>query len=293
MALGFFDGCHLGHQEILQTCREIGGQSASVFTFPNHPTTVIPGRDAPRLITTSAERIQLLEEFGLQVFLKTFDRDFSCWSSERFVTEILVEKLHAKHVVVGHDFRFGHRAAGNASRLKEYGKVYGFECTVIAAVKYQAKEPFVISSTRIRQAVAEGDLELAARLMSRPFFVTSKVQEGAKRGRVLGFPTANLEYPKDKVELPYGVMVVEVSLEDGRRLAGVANFGLRPTVDGDAKRPLLEVHLFDFDGDLYGETLRVEFLSFLRPERRFDSLDALKAQIADDADQAKAFFKEL
>ncbi|MFA5503829.1 MAG: riboflavin biosynthesis protein RibF [Vulcanimicrobiota bacterium] len=292
VALGFFDGCHLGHQKILKTCKDVGEDRAAVFTFPNHPTTVIPGREAPKLVTTAEERIALLQDLGLKVFLKNFDRAFSSWSAEHFCSVVLKDKLGVDHVVVGHDYRFGHRAAGDVALLAELGAYYGFSCTVIGAVFHQGTEPFVISSTRIRQAVAEGDLMLAHQLMNRPFSVEGVIVSGDRRGRTIGFPTANLSFPEAKVTPPYGVVAVKVALPDGRLLPGVANFGLRPSVGTlHNKSPLLEVHLFDFEEDLYDQKIRVDFHAFVREERRFDSLEELQAQIANDADRVRSFFE--
>lgn len=290
VALGFFDGCHVGHQEILKTCFELGAEKAAVFTFPNHPTTAIPGRAAPQLVTTSKERIELLENLGLRVFLKTFDRDFSSWNAEYFVSEILNKRLGVEHVVVGHDYRFGHRAAGDVGLLRSFGDKYGFDCTVIDAIMHEGEEPFVVSSTRIRQAVAEGELLLASHLMGRPFFFSATVIRGRQKGRTIGFPTANLSYPEGKVEPPYGVFSVKVSLPDGLQVNGIANFGLRPTVEEEEKSPLFEVHLFDFDRDLYGVELRVELCSFVRSEKKFDSFDDLQRQILQDVTEVRAFF---
>ena len=292
LALGFFDGCHIGHQKILKTCKDVGKDKAAVFTFPNHPTTAIPGREAPKLVTTGPERIELLTGMGLKVFLKEFDREFSSWSAEHFCSVILKEKLGVDHVVVGHDYRFGHRAAGDVALLAELGAEYGFSCTVIGAVMHQGTEPFVISSTRIRQAVAEGDLMLAHQLMQRPFAVSGTVVSGDRRGRTIGFPTANLTFPEDKVSPPFGVVAIKAILPDGRAVDGVANFGLRPTVGSLQKKiPLLEVHLFDFAEDLYDQEMTVEFHAFVREERRFDSLDALQEQIKLDAERVRAFFE--
>jgi riboflavin kinase / FMN adenylyltransferase len=291
VALGFFDGCHIGHQKILQTCVERGAGRSAVFTFPNHPTTAIPGRSAPPLVTTSRERIRLLQGMGLNVFVRTFDRDFSSWSAERFASVVLKEKLGAGHVVVGHDYRFGHRAAGDVALLAELGAEYGFGCTVIGPVMHEDTEPFLISSTRIRQAVAEGDLMLAHQLMGRPFTVVGEVVRGDQRGRRIGFPTANISYPIEKVQPPYGVVAIQVHFEDGEAVPGIANFGVRPTVASRHKLPLLEVHLFDFDEDLYGRKLSVEFHAFVRGERKFLSLDDLQAQIAVDVDRVRQFFE--
>ena len=228
---------------------------------------------------------------GLKVFLKTFDREFSSWSAEHFASAVIKEKLGADHVVVGHDYRFGHRAAGDVALLAELGAEYGFSCSVIGAVMHEGVEPFVISSTRIRQAVAEGDLMLAHQLMGRPFSVSGEVVHGQSRGRTLGFPTANIEYPEGKVEPPYGVVAVKASLPDDREISGIANFGLRPTVESQTSKPRLEVFLFDFDEDLYGQSLKVDFHAFVRVERKFDSVEDLKQQIAQDVERVRQFFQ--
>ncbi len=288
MALGFFDGCHLGHRSILETALELGGDRAGVFTFPEHPSRILPGRQPPLLITDSEERIELLSGFGLQVLLRAFDRDFSNWSAERFVRELLVETLGVAHVVVGRNYRFGHRAAGDVKRLEAWGNEFGFQTAVCPPVVHQAGEPFIISSTRIRQAIGEGEVALARRLLGRPFEVTGEVLPGARRGRTIGFPTANLRYPEAKVAPSFGVYAVVASLADGRRVPGVANFGLRPTVASDGEsEPRLEVHLFDLSEDLYGSRLAVRFIERLRSEQRFESLEALKAQISLDAERAR------
>lgn len=292
VALGFFDGCHLGHQKILGKCLELGGDRAAVFTFPNHPTTAIPGRSAPPLVTTAQERIAIIRQMGLRVYLREFNREFSSWSAEHFALSVLKETLGVEHVVVGHDYRFGHRAAGDVALLAELGAEYGFEVTVIGAVMHQDTEPFVISSTRIRQAVAEGDLMLAHQLMGRPFSVSGVVVQGHQRGRTIGFPTANIEYPGEKVQPPFGVVAVKVWV-DGESHFGVANFGLRPTVENEETRPLLEVHLFDFEEDLYGRHLTVDFMAFVRREQKFESFEALKVQIEADVERVSKFFSRL
>ncbi len=291
VALGFFDGCHLGHQEILRQCLDLGGNSSGVLTFPEHPGKAIPGRQPPPLLTTSAERIALLETLGLWVFLRGFDREFSTWSCERFVEEILHRCLGVAHVVVGHDYRFGHRAAGDVERLRRLGEELGFETTVIPAVSTTTGESLVISSTKIRQAVAEGELELAAGLLGRPYSIQAEVRPGQRRGRTIGFPTANLGFPSEKVQPPHGVLAVMVTLPSGERRPGVANFGLRPTVETETTDPRLEVHLFDFSADLYGQTLQVDLLSHLRPEQKFDSFEELRLQIQRDAETARALLR--
>ncbi len=287
VALGFFDGCHLGHQKILSLCRERGGENSAILTFPEHPGAVIPGRQAPDLITTTQERIELLAQYGRFVFLKTFDRDFSAWSAERFVSELLVNQLAVGDVVVGHDYRFGHRAVGDVDRLTALGASLGFSVVVVPPVVSAHSEPLIISSTKVRQAIAEGELRLAAQLLGRPYSLNSRVVKGLQRGRTIDFPTANMSFPIGKIQPPHGVMAVRALLSDGRTQLGVANFGLRPTVEEKAVRPLLEVHLFDFNEDLYGQDMVVELVSFLREEQKFESFSELKSQIVRDAEQAR------
>lgn len=290
VALGFFDACHLGHQQILGCCKELGGERAAVFTFPNHPSTAIPGRSAPPLVTTSQERIDLLVSMGLKVFLKRFDRAFSSWSAEHFASAMLKEKLGVSHVVVGHDYRFGHMAAGDVNLLADLGAEYGFKVTVIGAVTHAGTEPFVISSTRIRQAVAEGDLMLAHQLMGRPYEVSGVVERGAQQGRTIGFPTANIPFPEGKVRPPFGVVAVRSRLDDGRTFFGVANYGVRPTVSVEDEAPRLEVHLFDLCEELYGRRMTVELRAFVRPEQKFADFQKLREQIESDAAKVRAFF---
>lgn len=274
----------------MELCRERGAPvgKAAVLTFPEHPGTAIPGRQAPQLLTTSSERIALLQSYGLSVFLKTFDREFSTWNAERFVEELLVRRLGVHNVVVGHDYRFGHRASGDVELLAALGRQFGFATTVVPPVTFDGDERLVISSTKIRQAIGEGELELAQTLLGRPYSVTAMVKPGQKRGRTIDFPTANLKFPEGKLAPPYGVMAVRVVVGP-KSVGGVANFGLRPTVEDGATLPLLEVHLFDFSGDLYGQSLTVEMLSCLRPERKFESFAALREQILADASAARAF----
>lgn len=293
VALGFFDGCHLGHQAILDLCLSQGkAEGAAVLTFGQHPGAAIPGRQPPALLTTTDERIALLQDRGLRVLLQTFDREFSTWSPERFAQETLSQRLGVAGVVVGHDYRFGHRAAGDVERLAGLGRELGFTVSVVPPVTVTHGGPLIISSTKIRQAVAEGELELASQLLGRPYALSGRVLEGRKLGRTLDFPTANLQFPEQKVAPPFGVMAVRATLPDGRRQGGVANFGLRPTVEEGVTRPLLETHLFDFAGDLYGQTLRLELLAFLRPERKFESLAALREQILADARTARALLED-
>jgi riboflavin kinase/FMN adenylyltransferase len=300
IAIGTFDGVHRGHQAVLAAATaeaQSRGLATYVLTFSPHPMDVI-GRGAPPPLTTLARRADLLLRAGAdRVFVRHFDAAFATWSPSRFAEELLVATLAAKRVAVGANFRFGADRAGDLPMLGALGAALGFEAYA-QTMTSDARGP--LSSTRARQAIVAGDLEDAARVLGRPHAVSGVVGHGAKRGRTIGFPTANLEaipelLPRDGV---YAVLVDVLGAgadspgggdgeKDARALAaGVMNIGVRPTVDGGGARSV-EVHLFDVDRDLYDARLRVHVVARIRDERRFDGLAALKAQIADDAKAAR------
>ncbi|MGE0489291.1 MAG: bifunctional riboflavin kinase/FAD synthetase [Vulcanimicrobiota bacterium] len=282
LALGFFDGFHRGHQAIVAEAIRRG--PATVFTFRNHPASMLDSRRCPPLLTTFPERVALLEQFGAEVVYRDFDRAFSQVSPEAFASEVLAQLLGARRVVVGENYRFGHKAAGDAALLAKLGDELGFEVTVVTPVK----DGDWISSTRVRALVEAGELAMAGELLGRPYFLTSTVERGDQRGRQLGFPTANLPLPEEKVIPQRGVYAVTVTHRQAQ-FGGVANLGIRPTFDGT--RPLLEVHLLDFDGDLYDQDLTVDFVKRLRPEQKFPGIEALVAQIQTDVNQARAVLR--
>jgi len=280
LALGVFDGVHAGHQAVIsravEAAREDGGQ-AFVVTFSPHPIRVIAPAKAPAsLLATLDEKAAVVKSLGVDgVLVIRFDADFARMAAEEFVGKICAGNVAS--IAVGEDWRFGSKRSGDVDMLRRMGADLGFRLEAVAPVMWDGER---ISSTRIRQAIRDGNFDAVEKMLGRPYEVSGKVIEGRKLGRELGFPTANLrlgdlQTPKD------GVWVVEV---DGKH-RGVANLGMRPTVGGDEK--LLEVHLFDFSGDLYGKTLRVKFLRHIRDERKFASLDELKEQIAKDAAEAK------
>lgn len=282
VALGFFDGFHRGHQAIVAATQG-GSESPVVFTFANHPATVVDSKRAPLLLTTFQERVDRLLSSGATVVFAEFDRPFSLLEPEQFVTEVLRGRLDARKVVVGPNYRYGHRAAGDVATLRAAGERHGFEVVVVEPVEAGGE---LISSTRIRALVKAGDMGAAHDLMRAPYTLSAIVERGAARGRQLGTPTANLRLPAGKLIPPYGVYAVEVA-RGGEVLRGVANLGIRPTFQGEPE-PLLEVHLLDCDLDLYGEWLPVGLLEWLRPEQKFASLEELKAQIARDIERVRS-----
>jgi riboflavin kinase / FMN adenylyltransferase len=284
IALGFFDGFHRGHQAILGATVD-SAYRALTYTFRNHPASVISSNTRPGLLTTAAERFQLLEQAGTQVIWSDFDRPFSQLSPSEFFHDILVSRLQAARLISGENYRFGHRAGGDVATLRQLAAPLGIEVITVSGVFDEGE---LISSTRIRRSVENGLLEEATRMLGRPFSVCAQVQRGDQRGRQLGFPTANLPLPADKLVPAFGVYAcqVERSREPGKLYPAVANLGVRPTVTTEGE-PLLEAHLLDFAEDLYGESLRVDLVKFLRAERRFSGLDELKAQIGRDSHDAR------
>jgi riboflavin kinase / FMN adenylyltransferase len=282
---GNHDGVHLGHRALLSAARTVAdrdGLSALALTFDPHPAVVLAPERAPTLLTTLARRRELLLALGADaVHVQRFDREFASLSPEEFVRRVLVDSLSAAGVVVGSDFRFGRGRAGDLARLRELGRENAIAVVTVDPVTADGE---VVSSTRIRNALGEGDVGLAARLLGRIHDVDASVVRGEQRGRTLGFPTANLAC--DAVLLPKdGVYAVVARRAGAKNLVhGVANLGSRPTF---ASGRAVEVHLFDFDADLYDARLRVGFVARIRAEQKFDGVDALKAQIGRDTERAR------
>ena len=282
VAVGNFDGLHRGHQALLDAaCSGDRKLASAVMCFEPLPATYFrPQEPVPRLLNLR-DRIDLCRRYGLeQMFLLRFDESFARQSPERFVRDVLVRGVRARRVVVGHDFRFGSRAAGDVAMLKKLGRRYDFEVVCVDAV---SEEDARISSSRIRSSLAEGDLETASRLLGRPYCISGRVLRGNELGRTLGFATVNLRPPRPAAL--HGVFAVRVSGAGLDGHPGVASIGVRPTIGG--REWLLEAHLFDYDGDLYGRHLTVEFVKFLRAEHKFDDVDAMKRQMCRDADRAR------
>jgi riboflavin kinase/FMN adenylyltransferase len=287
VAIGNFDGVHLGHQAVLRQAHTLADDRSLrcvVLTFDPHPREVVGSGARPRL-TTLARRIELLREHGAtDVVVEPFTTELASWTPARFATELLATRFAARAVVVGRNFRFGNKRIGDFDTLHVFGGTLGFEA-VAAEVAGDAEGPF--SSTRARDAVAAGDVEKAARILGRPHALSGVVEHGDARGRTIGFPTANLGGVEEMLPA-YGVYAVRVVKEGSGTSAtagGVMNVGVRPTVGGHALR--VEAHLFDFSGDLYGERLRVDLVARLRGEQRFAGLDELRTQIAKDAENAR------
>lgn len=290
-AVGNFDGVHRGHRFLLDRtiafAESIGAQPAAVV-FDPHPRRYFRPADPPFLITTAPMRDALLLEAGAaRVFALAFDDALSALSPEAFVREVLKGRLGLAGVVTGKDFRFGAGRAGDAASLVELCAAHGIRALIVEPLADQ-QHTDKIGSTAIREALLSGAVDRAATMLGRPWRVTACVERGRQIGRTLGFATANLTLGA-LIEPRRAVYAVRANIGE-RRFDGVANFGRKPTV-GDVS-PLLEVHLFDFSGDLYGRTLSVDFIAFLRDERKFDSLDALKAQIAADCIDAKRKLSE-
>ncbi len=296
VAIGNFDGVHRGHQAVLADASrdaEARGLVACALTFTPHPAEAL-GRTAPPKLTTLARKIELFRRVAptVEPVVEHFDHAFALQTPAEFAERILAQRLHARVVVVGHNFRFGHAREGDFAMLSRLGATLGFE-TRSQTLLGDAHGPW--SSTRAREALSRGALDEVSAMLGRPHMVSGTVIQGDQRGRTIGFPTCNLGDVEEALPA-FGVYAVLVDREreredDGRARAlarGVANIGVRPTVKDGAAGPSVEVHLFDFDGDLYGARLRVHLIERLRPEQKFAGFEALKTQIARDADDARA-----
>ncbi len=284
VTVGTFDGVHIGHQKILkrinQLANEVNGESV-LLTFNPHPRIVLfPDDENIKLITTTEEKNHMLHQFGLQhVIHLPFEKSFSRLSAQEYVRDFLVNHIGVHTIVIGYDHRFGRNRQGDLSLLKELSPVYGFQVEEIAA---QTIDDINVSSTKIRQAIQAGDLEQANEFLGHPFMLNGEVVLGEQIGRTIGFPTANIAIRDSYKILPKnGVYSVTVTCE-GLSYSGIMNIGIKPTVHNTNNRPSVEVHLFDFSGDLYGKTLTLYPQHFIREEQKFESLHALKAQIHHD-----------
>lgn len=286
VAIGNFDGVHLGHQAVIGEAGRIArsaGVPWSVLTLEPHPRCVFQPNVEPFRLTPFHAKARLIEALGVEVLVVVpFDREFAARSAREFVRRVLVDGMAARFVVSGHNFAFGHAREGHPQLLLQLGGEFGFDYTCVREVCDARGAPY--SSTRVRKCLVEGDLEGARELLGRPFEIEGRVIPGDRRGRTIGFPTANIQLG-DYIRPLRGVYAVRVGVDDGLRYDGVANLGMRPSFGGT--EVLLEVHLFDFNGDLYDHHLRVAFMHYIRAEKTFDGIDALKAQIAADANGAR------
>ncbi len=289
LTLGMFDGIHIGHQAIISQLNQIAGNihgESVLLTFEPHPRVVLgKGAEDLELLTTLEEKIDLLEKAGLQnLILHPFTKEFADLSSEEFVKELLVDEIGIHTIVIGYDHHFGKNRQGNFQQLHEFSKKYGFNCIKIEEVRSNGNH---ISSTQIRNAQWEGNLEFAHKGLGRNFTLNGKVVHGDKIGRTLGFPTANLEIEKYKLIPKNGVYVVKVQLGN-ESFKGLLSIGTRPTVtNSDEKR--VEVYLLDFDQSIYGEILSLELIEFIREDMKFDTLEELVKQMNADKKFAEQF----
>jgi len=291
LALGNFDGLHRGHMKIIDRVRRRAGErggTPAVMTLDPHPPRVLRPDKAPPLLMTKQQKLDALGRAGMQgIAVVRFTHELSLWEPEQFVRTVLVEWLHVAEVWVGANFLFGHARSGTFSVLRSLGARYGFRAEKIDPVRYK---DFVVSSTRIRRLVSEGRVDEAGALLGHHYFIEGTVTRGAGRGRGLGFPTANL-CPDNELVPPAGVYATMVGI-DGVVWPSITNIGMRPTF-GDVDRPVIEAHIFDFNRDLYGRTLRLSFVQRLRDERAFPDVDALRAQIDADCRSARRLFSHI
>lgn len=289
LALGVFDGMHAGHQAVIGravTAAKREGGLAGLLTFDPHPIRVIaPGKAPASLLETLDHKANLVSGLGVGLFIPLhFDAEMAAMEAADFIEQLTAAPVRT--ITVGEDWRFGHNRNGDVPFLRRESEKRGFRLEAVPPVMFDGDR---ISSTRIRQAIHDGNLDEAARMLGRPYSVNGRVTQGDQLGRTLGFPTANLATGNLQLP-PCGVWVVRVTDDDGNRWNGVANLGVRPTVGGDKRQ--LEVHLFDFSGDLYGRDLDVRFERHLRDEMKFPSLEALRLQIGNDVGAAREFLEK-
>ncbi len=286
IALGFFDGVHIGHGALLNMAvRRAGelGAVAAAETFDVHPSTVISGRDMP-LINNMADREALMKELYSvdEVIFTHFDQAVMKLPWQDFICQYLVGRYGAVHLVCGHDHRFGYKGLGDAQQLENYCKTHGMGCDIIPKVELDG---VTVSSTHVRTLIEAGEMEQAARFLGHPHRISGTVVDGRKLGRTLGIPTANILMENGTLQPARGVYACRAYV-DGRAYSAVTNIGVRPTVD-DSELVTVEPYILDFSGDIYGKSLRLDFFKFLRPEKKFASTDELKAAIAQNVDQTR------
>lgn len=291
VTIGAYDGVHLGHQAVIGRTRAEAaarGAKTAVVTFDRHPASVVRPSSAPKLLSTLDQKLELLDGLGVDyTYVVHFDAERSHESAEDFVREVLVDCLHATAIVVGSDFHFGRNRQGNVALLERIGKERAFETIGLDLVPSTVDSGRVVSSTAIREAVAAGDMAAAAAMLGRVHELRGFVAHGDKRGRTLGFPTANVAVPADLLLPGDGIYAGWYFRPDGSRYPTAVNVGRRPTFYQDAPVSLVEAFLIDFQGDLYDEPARVQFVTRLRPELKFESVDALVQRMRADVEEAR------
>jgi len=281
VTVGTFDGLHLGHQKIIKTlvdkAKELNSE-ASVFTFWPHPRFVLGKIDGLELINTLDEKTDLFEQNGIDNLISfEFTKEFANLSSYEFVKQILVEKLHVKHLILGYDHHFGKNREGRFDKLQECAKEFGFTIEQVSALSQKDEN---VSSTKIRNYIKSGKIEIANKFLGYTYFIKGEVVDGNKLGRTINFPTANISVPQYKLLPKEGVYAVKIELEK-RQFIGMMNIGFRPTI-GDFDTKTLEVHIIDFDEDIYGKSIKIELVSKIRNEVKFDNIEELKSQLEKD-----------
>jgi riboflavin kinase/FMN adenylyltransferase len=286
LAIGVFDGVHRGHQAVISTSAEHARASNGtpvVVTFDPHPEKVLRPQAAPHLLSATQHKIALIRALGVEhLLIITFDKQFAATEPEDFVQKLVAHSKPLREICVGHEWSFGKNRRGNLDLLNTLGSKMTFDVVGIRPVKINSA---VVSSTAIRQAIERGDLEKAAEMLGREYTILGTVTHGDNLGKKIGFPTANLSAHSEQFP-PNGVYAAEARI-GGELHLGIINLGIRPTVSGGRSERVLEIHLFDFNHDIYGHDVEVRFLKFLRPEKKFENLDALVRQIRQDVQQAR------
>ncbi|MDD2821783.1 MAG: bifunctional riboflavin kinase/FAD synthetase [Flavobacterium sp.] len=292
LTLGTFDGVHIGHKKILEKITqntENEKYESLVLTFFPHPRMILQEESAIKLLNTITEKIDLLEKTGIEnLVIHPFDESFSRLTAEEFVREILVEQFHIQKIIIGHDHRFGRNRTANIDDLIDFGKKYGFEVEQISA---QEINEISVSSTKIRNALEEGDIVLANKYLGYEYFLTGTIIKGKQLGRTIGFPTANLKIEENYKLIPRNGVYIVSSIINNKTVFGMMNIGFNPTVNGENQT--IEIHFFDFEADLYHQKITVSLLHRIRSEQKFDSVVLLKEQLEKDQNYAKAFLNKL
>ena len=287
--IGNFDGVHLGHQAVIGQLAEKGealGLPITVICFEPQPMEVFRPNEVPPRLTRLREKLQALKRYSVdQVLVIRFDQRFAAMTAEAFIDEVLVRDLGIRYLVVGDDFRFGKDRAGDFAMLQQAGQQHGFQVVSMHTFNIDGER---VSSTRVRAALANGDLSTAEKLLGRPYRMCGRVAHGDKIGRTIGIPTANIFLHRKRSPL-HGIFVVEVFGLDGEPVTGAASIGTRPTVGGT--RTLLEIHLLDFDDHIYGKYLQIDFLHKIRDEEKYDTMDELKERMNLDIEETRAWFR--
>lgn len=292
LTLGTFDGVHIGHKKILEKITqntENEKYESLVLTFFPHPRMILQEESAIKLLNTITEKIDLLEKTGIEnLVIHPFDESFSRLTAEEFVREILVEQFHIQKIIIGHDHRFGRNRTANIDDLIDFGKKYGFEVEQISA---QEINEISVSSTKIRNALEEGDIVLANKYLGYEYFLTGTIIKGKQLGRTIGFPTANLKIEENYKLIPRNGVYIVSSIINNKTVFGMMNIGFNPTINGENQT--IEIHFFDFEADLYHQKITVSLLHRIRSEQKFDSVVLLKEQLEKDQNYAKAFLNKL